>query len=160
MSKFYKTGMFCPFEEIGCKFRHEERGDNLFRLNEEGNDDKIEDNENVEYEVEYEDTDETNVQARTDVAIPDDKKKVNNSSLPNPLVPELLWQRQPAAVVQHGHAEHPHPQNPDCDDEACPPSGACVCSYCCNWFDTRDSLQIHMRENHLAAILSSQFNPC
>ena len=61
--KFYKTGTFCPFEEIGCKFRHEEtirEGDNLvgddisFQMNEEGTDDNIED--------EYEETDETNMQ--------------------------------------------------------------------------------------------------
>ena len=144
--KLYKTGTFCPFEEIGCKFRHEgttREGDNLvgdisFRMNEEGttDDDNIENIENVEDEVQYEETDEEEVDL-WDGPVPCDHcadffdmrdkllehMKRNhmqvllsqyhpNSFLPIPLVPELLSQRQPAAVLRHGHAEHLHPQQP------------------------------------------------
>ena len=122
--KFVKEGIFCPFEEVGCKFKHEEL-DNGVRGHDsnEGYKD-LEENVEAEKNENDEEADAIEIAENED----DEATEVTDDNCE-------LTEDEMMTVES------------DNDDESV------VCCYCGNWFD-RNSLLFHMKENHMQVLHS------
>ena len=156
LCRYVKNAQFCPFEEIGCKFRHEK-----MRQHEQGViekcDKKLE--ESVEDKLDDDTNRSKNMNAIDCFRLNALKENLEPSNDANSEVFEDVIEGEfiddDAVEASDDFTEKPHEEAmSDCDDEE-----SDVCCYCWEWFDTRDSLRFHFRENHMAAMLS-QFDPC